>query len=103
MALKFAQARISSSIQSSRDDVVDRGVHTMFCHHIIGAKPQSSQDFDAVAVATSGLNAPKVPDIKGLDEWGTQFPNSVYHSRRYRRPQRHANETILIIGSSVCL
>jgi len=52
-------------------------------------------------VATGSYDAPHVPDIKGLVDWskakeGSDF--SVYHSRTYRRPERYAGKTVLVIG-----
>ncbi|KAF5343912.1 hypothetical protein D9758_012108 [Tetrapyrgos nigripes] len=59
-----------------------------------------TEDFDAVVVATGRYNAPHIPSIAGLDEWAAKFPDSVVHSRSYRRPEDLQNKTVLIIGAS---
>lgn len=57
--------------------------------------------FDAVVVATGTFNAPKMPNITGLEAWNDRFPERIMHSRQYRRPDHFANKTVLIVGSSV--
>jgi cation diffusion facilitator CzcD-associated flavoprotein CzcO len=54
-----------------------------------------------VVVATGRFNAPYIPDIPGLQAWADQFPDTVIHSRQYRRPEPYANQTVLIVGGSV--
>lgn len=45
------------------------------------------ESFDAVVVGTTAeSDAPWVPSIPNLDQWAERFPESVYHSRSYRRP-----------------
>ncbi|GLB43675.1 putative pyridine nucleotide-disulphide oxidoreductase [Lyophyllum shimeji] len=58
------------------------------------------EDFDAVVVATGRYNAPSIPGIPGLKEWGDQFPGRISHSRQYRRPQPHTNQTVLVVGAA---
>ncbi|KAG6825285.1 hypothetical protein H0H92_004160 [Tricholoma furcatifolium] len=60
----------------------------------------STEDFDAVVVATGRYNAPNVPNIPGLSEWANHFPGHLVHSRQYRRPEEYANKTVLIVGAA---
>ncbi|KAJ7868936.1 hypothetical protein B0H14DRAFT_3582689 [Mycena olivaceomarginata] len=60
-----------------------------------------SQPFDAIVVATGRYNAPNIPNISGLEEWATNFPGSIIHSRQYRRPQPFVNETVLVVGGAL--
>lgn len=59
-----------------------------------------AEQFDAVVVAV-GYDAPHVPDIPGLAAWAQRFPDEVYHSREYRRPEELAGKSVLIVGASV--
>ena len=63
----------------------------------------SCQTFDAVVVAAATRNSPFVPNIRGLDLWASRHPAQVFHARRYRRPQKYINQTVLIVGASVCI
>lgn len=45
------------------------------------------EEFDAVIVATGERDTPHVPEIKGIEAWGKTFPETIYHSERYRRPE----------------
>ncbi|KAJ7589862.1 FAD/NAD-P-binding domain-containing protein [Mycena floridula] len=61
-----------------------------------------TEDFDAVVIGTGPYTDPHVPDIKGLVEWSTIKEDgrySVYHSRTYRRPERYAGKTVLVVGT----
>ncbi|KAJ7871072.1 hypothetical protein B0H13DRAFT_2350079 [Mycena leptocephala] len=60
-----------------------------------------TEDFDAIVVATGRYNAPNIPNISGLGEWATIFPESIIHSRQYRRPKPFINETILVVGGAI--
>ncbi|KAJ6457518.1 hypothetical protein DFH09DRAFT_1115796 [Mycena vulgaris] len=59
-----------------------------------------TEDFDAIVVATGRYNAPNIPRISGLEDWAQAFPQSIIHSRQYRRPQPFANETVLVVGAA---
>ncbi|KAJ6578588.1 FAD/NAD-P-binding domain-containing protein [Mycena sp. CBHHK59/15] len=65
-----------------------------------------TEDFDAVVIATGPYVSPHVPDIAGIVDWSQardvdSEKYSIYHSQGYRRPERYANKTILIVGASV--
>ncbi|KAG9192788.1 hypothetical protein G6011_11522 [Alternaria panax] len=62
---------------------------------------KSSQDFDAVIVASGHYHAPKVPDTPGLADWKRRFPDRVQHSKRYRKPENAQNKNYLLVGGSV--
>lgn len=52
-----------------------------------------TEKFDAVVVGMNGKSdAPWVPPIPGLDEWAHAFPDRIYHSREYRRPEHVAGQ-----------
>ena len=53
-----------------------------------------NEEFDAVVVATSALEAPWVPspDITSLDECAKVFPERIYHSREYRKPEKYTGK-----------
>ncbi|KAJ6551719.1 hypothetical protein B0H19DRAFT_1158674 [Mycena capillaripes] len=59
-----------------------------------------TEDFDAIVVATGRYNAPNIPRISGLEDWAQKFPESIIHSRQYRRPQPFTNETVLVVGGA---
>ena len=52
------------------------------------------EEFDAVYIATGPYDSAHVPEIKGLAEW-SKIRNtdsdeySIYHSQKYRRPERY--------------
>ena len=52
----------------------------------------STHDFDAVVVASGHYNDHYIPDIAGLREWNEAYPNSISHSKHYRRPEQYTNQ-----------
>ncbi|KAF2025488.1 dimethylaniline monooxygenase [Setomelanomma holmii] len=61
----------------------------------------NTQRFDAVVVASGHYHAPKVPDTSGLVEWKCRWPDRVWHSKRYRKPEDAQGKNFLLIGGSV--
>ncbi|KAF8218214.1 hypothetical protein K438DRAFT_1657096 [Mycena galopus ATCC 62051] len=59
-----------------------------------------TEDFDAIVVATGRYNAPNIPPISGLEDWAEKFPESIIHSRQYRRPQPFTSKTVLVVGGA---
>ncbi|RYN47645.1 hypothetical protein AA0114_g7622 [Alternaria tenuissima] len=62
---------------------------------------ESSQNFDAVVVASGHYHAPRIPDTPGLADWKRQFPDRVQHSKLYRKPENAHNKNYLLVGGSV--
>lgn len=58
-------------------------------------------DFDAVVVASGHYHEPKIPDMPGLKEWKSRFPDNILHSKQYRTPEIFRNKTVLVIGAGV--
>lgn len=69
----------------SSDDRVDTTVH----------------GFDAVVVASGHYHACNIPDIPGLRGWKQQWPDRIWHSKTYRRPDRFKDQNVLLIGAGV--
>ena len=57
--------------------------------------------FDAVVAANGHYHATNIPDIPGLKEWKTTFPDRVQHSKLYRRASGFKDQDVLIIGAGV--
>ncbi|CAG8960763.1 hypothetical protein HYFRA_00002300 [Hymenoscyphus fraxineus] len=57
--------------------------------------------FDAVVVASGHYHAIRVPDIPGLKEWKSLWPDKVQHSKAYRRPVGFDGQNVLLIGAGV--
>lgn len=55
--------------------------------------------YDAVVVASGYYSVPRVPHISGLVQWKQTYPDTVIHSKYYRRPEPYAGKRILIVGS----
>jgi cation diffusion facilitator CzcD-associated flavoprotein CzcO len=55
-------------------------------------KKLSTHEFDAVVVANGHYSDPYVPNIAGIKEWNQIYPNSVSHSKYYRRPEQYSNK-----------
>ncbi|KAK0128997.1 hypothetical protein ONS95_000938 [Cadophora gregata] len=66
-----------------------------------GQKWHSVEEFDGVVVASGHYHAAKIPDIPGLKEWKTSWPDRIYHSKSYRKPDELKGQTVLIIGAGV--
>ncbi|KXN92683.1 Thiol-specific monooxygenase [Leucoagaricus sp. SymC.cos] len=56
--------------------------------------------FDGVVIASGRYNAPNVPPIAGLAEWGKVFPDGLIHSRQYRQPEMFAGRKVVVIGAA---
>lgn len=48
-----------------------------------------SESFDALVVASGHYAVPYIPAIKGLEEFATQYPGSVEHTKNYRGPEKY--------------
>lgn len=59
----------------------------------------TTEEFDAVIVANGHYNTPYVPDIPGIREWRSAFPDSITHSKHYRRPEEYANKKVVVVGN----
>ena len=60
----------------------------------------SAELYDAVVVANGHYNIPSLPRIDGIEEWNKAYPNSIIHSKAYRRPQNYTGKKVLVIGNS---
>ena len=56
--------------------------------------------FDAVVLANGHYSIPFVPEVKGLAEYISLFPDRVTHSKTYRSPSLFKNKKVLVIGNS---
>ncbi|KAI5203897.1 dimethylaniline monooxygenase [Aureobasidium subglaciale] len=61
----------------------------------------SSQQFDAVIVASGHYHAPSIPDYPGLSVWKTAYPSRITHSKVYRSPTPFTGKNVLVIGAGV--
>jgi hypothetical protein len=59
-----------------------------------------TEEYEAVIMASGHFAVPSIPEIDGLREWKTMYPDSVSHSKYYRKPADQAGKTVLVIGSS---
>lgn len=67
-----------------------------------GDRIESTVDyFDAVVVASGHYHACNVPNIPGLPEWKRQWPERIWHSKRYRSPTDFKDQNVLLIGAGV--
>ncbi|KAL4950731.1 major facilitator superfamily domain-containing protein [Aspergillus filifer] len=57
--------------------------------------------FDAVIVASGHYHTPRVPDTPGLAEAKARWPERIFHSKRYRKPEGYQNKNVLLIGGAV--
>ncbi|OKL60935.1 hypothetical protein UA08_03714 [Talaromyces atroroseus] len=63
-------------------------------------KEVSTHEFDYVVVANGHYSDPYVPDIAGIREWSQAYPDSVSHSKYYRRAEQYANKKVIVVGNS---
>ena len=59
-----------------------------------------SHTYDAVVVANGHYTIPSIPMIKGLKSWNTAYPDTVIHSKAYRKPEDFSMQKVLVIGNS---
>ncbi|KAL3421143.1 putative flavin dependent monooxygenase [Phlyctema vagabunda] len=64
-------------------------------------KVEDSDLYDGVVVASGHYHACRVPDIPGLKEWKSTWPDRVQHSKKYRRPDEFQGKNVLLIGAGV--
>ncbi|KAI8097535.1 uncharacterized protein BX664DRAFT_293123 [Halteromyces radiatus] len=57
--------------------------------------------FDAVVLATGQFQIPSVPAYDGLQEYHTQFPGKIIHSKQFRKTSDFKNKKVLVIGGRV--
>ncbi|KAL9598689.1 MAG: hypothetical protein Q9219_004358, partial [cf. Caloplaca sp. 3 TL-2023] len=56
--------------------------------------------YDAVAVASGHHYVPIVPDIPGIQKWNTAYPNTVTHSKYYRKADGFERKKVIVVGNS---
>ncbi|KAG0647451.1 Flavin-dependent monooxygenase [Hyphodiscus hymeniophilus] len=56
--------------------------------------------FDAVVLANGHYSIPFIPEVKGLAEYMSLFPNRVTHSKTYRSPFTFCSKKVLVVGNS---
>lgn len=59
---------------------------------------RTALQYDALVVASGHFSVPFVPDIPGLVEWNQQRPESVTHSKFFRKPEEYAGKRTLTLG-----
>ncbi|KAF7728338.1 hypothetical protein EC973_006279 [Apophysomyces ossiformis] len=59
------------------------------------------ETFDAVAVAAGSFQDPFIPDVKGLKEYDTLWPERVSHSKQFRHPRDFKGKNVLVVGGHV--
>ncbi|KAL3433094.1 major facilitator superfamily domain-containing protein [Aspergillus tetrazonus] len=57
--------------------------------------------FDAVIVASGHYHTPRIPETPGLAEAKARWPDRIYHSKRYRKPEGYEKKNVLLIGGAV--
>ncbi|KUI61323.1 Thiol-specific monooxygenase [Cytospora mali] len=57
--------------------------------------------FDAVVVGAGHYHVPLIPNVPGLAEWKSRYPEKVMHSKSYRYPAAFKDKNVLIIGAGV--
>ena len=58
----------------------------------VGTGVDNMERFDAVIVANGHSAQPLLPNIKGLDHWSRQSPESIYHSVSYKNNEAFENK-----------
>jgi hypothetical protein len=56
--------------------------------------------YDAVVVANGHFVIPSVPQLDGLESWNSVYPNSILHSKGYRKPEEFTGMKVLVVGNS---
>ena len=56
--------------------------------------------YDAILIANGHYTVPSLPAIKGIAAWNTAYPNTITHSKNYRRPAPYTGKKVLVIGNS---
>ncbi|KAL4780013.1 major facilitator superfamily domain-containing protein [Aspergillus varians] len=62
---------------------------------------EKKSTFDAVVVASGHYHTPRVPDTPGLAEAKARWPERIFHSKRYRKPEGYEKKNVLLIGGAV--
>ncbi|KAJ5120907.1 uncharacterized protein N7515_010295 [Penicillium bovifimosum] len=62
---------------------------------------QESATFDSVVVASGHYHTPLVPDIRGLPEAKSRWPEKVFHSKSFRRSEDFEGKNVLLLGGGV--
>lgn len=81
----------STSRLSQKWDVVTKDLRTGAIHE---------NQYDAVIVANGHYTVPHIPEINGLAEWHKKYPDTIVHSKAYRRPEDFRGRKVLVIGNS---
>ncbi|KAK4539581.1 hypothetical protein LTR36_010517 [Oleoguttula mirabilis] len=58
------------------------------------------QVFDAVVVASGHFNVPYIPQVPGIEGWSQAHPNTISHSKFYRKPEDYAGKKVIVVGNS---
>ena len=53
---------------------------------------EAKEPYDAVLVVNGHYDVPHIPAIRGLEQWREQSPETLSHSKFYRRPDKYKNK-----------
>ncbi|KAJ5227577.1 uncharacterized protein N7469_007583 [Penicillium citrinum] len=62
---------------------------------------EESDTFDAIVVASGHYHTPLVPDIPGLAEAKSRWPDKIAHSKSFRNAEGFEGKNVLLIGGGV--
>lgn len=60
----------------------------------------TTQNYDAVALASGHFNIPYIPRIPGIRAWAAAYPGAIAHSKHYRHPARFRGKKVVVVGNS---
>ncbi|KXG52892.1 Dimethylaniline monooxygenase, N-oxide-forming [Penicillium griseofulvum] len=60
-----------------------------------------SATFDSVIVASGHYHTPLIPNIQGLPEAKTRWPERIFHSKSFRRSEGFEGKNVLLLGGGV--
>ncbi|KAM0249688.1 hypothetical protein ACHAQJ_008949 [Trichoderma viride] len=59
----------------------------------------TTENYDAVVVATGHYSVPFIPDIKNIEEFMDAYPSVISHSRDYRGPNTFKHKKTVVVGN----
>ena len=60
----------------------------------------TSDRYDAVVIANGHYTVPSLPRINGIEAWNKSYPDTIIHSKAYRKPEDYTGQKVLVIGNS---
>lgn len=60
-----------------------------------------TEEFDAIIIASGQFNVPYIPNIPGLYDFWSKYPNNCLHSKYFKNSRLYKDKIVIVVGCGV--